>query len=67
MGVRTTADEKLEQATDCVDTALKALNAIVVDQCYGHEDLNLTARETVKVAHRQLLDIRDALSKVVLS
>jgi len=61
VSVRTTADEKLEQAKHHVLEAIKALQEIVVGECDGHDDYRQDYEESIHWAHQQLLEIRKRL------
>ena len=63
MGVRTTADEKLDEARDSADQALKALNEIVVGECWGHDEWNDEFTQQIHEAHSMLIQIRGKLSR----
>lgn len=62
MGVRTTADDKAIEAYNAVDTALKALTEIVVDQCWGTSDLTDDFIQKIEKSHQTLIQVRKDLS-----
>ena len=59
MSVRTTADEKVAEAKEHVDKALRALNEVIVLRCWGHEEYRPEYREALKDSFEDLLVIRD--------
>lgn len=62
MGVVTDADEKIDEARDSSDKALKALNEIVVNECFGHDDYNDEFTQKIHKAHSMLIQIRKLLT-----
>lgn len=38
MGVRTTADEKLDSASEHIKAAAQDLSSVVLDECWGFDD-----------------------------
>lgn len=62
MGVRTTADEKLEEAREAVNKAVLALNEIVVLECWGHDEYDEKFRADIEAAFNRLRDIKRKLS-----
>lgn len=63
MGLRTTADEKLDEAREATDQALKALNEIVVNECWGHDEYKKEFTQQIHEAHFMLIQIRTKLSR----
>lgn len=63
MGVRTTADEKLDEARESTDKALKALNEIIVNECCGHDEWNDKFTQQIHESHSMLIQIRRKLSR----
>ena len=61
MSVRTTADDKLDEAKTSIDSALKSPNEIVVDQYWGHDGFDGEYFEKIKRSHAALLKLRDDL------
>lgn len=61
MGVRTTADEKIEDASRNVQAALNYLNEVVVERCEGHEEYKLEYKKRLARAHALLVEARDEL------
>lgn len=58
MSVRTTADEKLYEAAAAISVAQKALNEIVVESCWGHDEFNQEFMEQLEVFFDQLTKMR---------
>ncbi len=63
MSVRTTADEKIDEARDSINKALKALNEIVVNECWGHDEFNKAFTKKMLEAHAMLIEVRSKLSR----
>ena len=61
MSVRTTADEKIEEAREHVGRAIEALQAPVIDQCWGWDDFNDEYQQKIQQALNTLLMIRQDL------
>ena len=59
MSVRTTADEKVDEARSHVGDAVKCLSEIVIDKCWGHDDFNEEFRKKVKSVFLQLLELQE--------
>lgn len=59
--METEADSKLRVARENVRSALLALNAIVVEQCWGHDEFSAERIKAIKEAHLDLIRIRDNL------
>ncbi len=62
MSVRTTADDRLSDAHDGVDKALKALTDIIVNQCWGYDEFKAEAINRFENVHAKLIQIRKELS-----
>ncbi len=58
MSVRTTADDKLAEAREAVQTALVALSDIIVDECHGHDEYKPEFRQQLGEAFQELLVVR---------
>lgn len=63
MSLRTRADDKLSEARESTDQALKALNEIVVDQCWGYDEFSDKTIKQVHDAHLALIEIRKMLTR----
>lgn len=63
MGVRTTADENLDTARAHINSAIKCLSDIVIDECYGHDEFNSEFRMTMGGSLHELLKLREKLRK----
>jgi len=61
MSVTTKANACLDAARINVDDAIENLSAIVVDQCWGHDEFNKIMTAEIKRAFKELLDIRAGL------
>lgn len=57
MSVRTTADEKLDEARDAVKIALKALTEIVIEDCWGHDEFSTSRFASIEASYQELLVI----------
>ena len=62
MSVTTTADEHLDSAKENIQSAIKNLSEIVVEQCWGSEEYNQGFRDTLRKTHFELLELRDRIS-----
>jgi hypothetical protein len=58
MSVRTTADEKLDEARDHIDKAYRALNEIVIEKCMGHEDYTAEFQHKLRTAFFALQSVK---------
>lgn len=58
MGVRTAANEKITEAFDGVDMALKSLTEIVVNKCWGYDEFATEKNKKLEALHAKLLVIR---------
>lgn len=63
MGVRTDADEKLDEAAEAIDKAISALSAVVVDGCWGHDDYKSECRDTIEEVFDELRRLRRRLGR----
>jgi hypothetical protein len=61
MGVRTTADEKVESALESINNAIQSLSDIVVNQCWGHDSWNVEYRAKLEESFLSLMEIRKKL------
>jgi hypothetical protein len=61
MSVSTAADTHIASAKEHIRAALRELNEVVVMQCWGHDDFNDDYQADLKMAHKQLIDLRDLL------
>lgn len=62
MSVITEADRKLTEARQAIRVALKAINEIVVEECWGHDQWNEEFTSKVQEAHSILIKLRRKLS-----
>lgn len=58
MSVRTTADEKLDEVRNHITAALKAMDEVVIQRCWGWDDFNDEARARHRQLFRDLADMR---------
>lgn len=63
--MRTTADEKLDEAADYINKALLAFNRIVVERCNGYDEYTQEYTAKIKKYHLELLEIRDGLNRQI--
>lgn len=61
MSVVTRADECLTEVKEQVNSAVINLSEIVVDQCWGYDDLSEDSKSKYKEIFLMLLSIRDKL------
>lgn len=61
MSVRTTADERLDEAKKRIDEAYDALHDIVVEKCSGHDDFRDDFKRTLKEVFVSLQQIKFSL------
>lgn len=61
MSVRTTFDEKVDSIRTHVSSVVNDLNEIVVDKCWGYEELSEEGKRKYKELFQQFLEIRDSL------
>ena len=57
MSVRTTADEKLEEARVAIQVAAEVLSRVVVEKCWGHDEFNGDFRKKIKETFYKLVEI----------
>jgi hypothetical protein len=60
MSVRTTADEKIDEAKDHIQEAIECLVTVVVDVCYGTTEYSVKHRNKLREVFVRLLDIRES-------
>jgi hypothetical protein len=53
----TTADEKLDEATECVRIAANNLACIVIDKCDGHDEYVEIYKQKILKSLTMLIDI----------
>ena len=63
MGVQTTADAKLDEARSLTQKALKALNEIIINECWGHDKFNEAFTKQILESHALLIEVRSKLSQ----
>lgn len=63
MSVRTTADEKIDEARQNIREAAKALSEVVVDDCYGADEYKEEFQETLREVLNDLLNIKNRLGR----
>lgn len=63
MSVRTTANQHVDSAYDYVDSALKSLNEIVVNKCWGYDENGIEKNKRLEAIHAKLIVIRRELSE----
>ena len=63
MGVRTTADEKLDMANEHLRAAGADLAAVVIDECWGHDNYTLDYRTTIREALNTTLELKGKLDR----
>lgn len=61
--MRTTADEKLDSASDHLREAIKDISSIVVDECYGHDDFLTEYRDTIYEVMQELIVCKKRLNR----
>jgi hypothetical protein len=61
MSVSTAADEYRDDARSHIDRAVQALAKIVVDRCWGADDLTPEVRVSLAALMGRLVEIREAL------
>lgn len=63
MSVRTTADDRLDKASDCMGDAIKALGDIVIEKCWGHDEYRQEYEDTIRSVYIQLVELRAKLNR----
>lgn len=61
MSVRTTAHDELSAAEENVRDAIRHLNAILVDKCYGSDEYSSERRQVILKSHRLLMEALEVL------
>ena len=61
MGVRTSADEKVDEARQSIREAARALSQVVVEEVWGHDEYNNEFRTTLREVLNGLLDLKQKL------
>lgn len=62
MSVRTTADEKRDEAIDHVTEAIKSLSEIIIGRCWGHDGYTQIYYNKMRKALADLIEMRDGLT-----
>lgn len=60
MGVRTTADDKVDEAKDHVQKAIECLSEVVIRKCYGTDEYSVDYLNRLRKQLVVLLEIRDS-------
>lgn len=60
MSVRTTADEKGDEAREHIQEAIEDLSEIVIGRCHGADEYSVEYRNKLRGALIGLLDLRDS-------
>lgn len=63
MSVRTTADERLDQADQNMKEAVKALSDIIVGECWGHDQFRADYTDTIHEVFNGLVKLRKKLDR----
>lgn len=63
MGVRTTADEKLDSASDHIKDAIRDLSAIVIEECWGHDEYSEEYKDTIHEVLQELLALKKKMNR----
>lgn len=63
MGVRTTADEKLDRASEYIKAAATDLSALVIDECWGCDDYKPDYEATIREALNTLIELKGKLDR----
>jgi len=61
MGVRTTADEKIDETRIHIQEAIECLSEVVIAKCYGASEYRQEYLNKLRVLLVKLLEIRDSL------
>ena len=61
MSVRTVADERLAEARDHLNQAIKALADIVVNQCSGYDEWNAEFQSKMRESLAELINVREEI------
>lgn len=60
MGVRTTADEKIDEAKNHIQQAIECLSKVIVDGCWGTSEYQAKYLNKLRRQLIMLLDVRDS-------
>ncbi len=63
MSIRTTADEKRDDAVEHVTKAIDALREIVIDECWGSRDFTGTYRKALEDAFDALRKVKQSIRR----
>jgi hypothetical protein len=63
MSVRTEADDQLDRTREHVLGAIMALNKILIEECWGHDEYNEAFRNDIQDANIKLLEVRKLLRR----
>lgn len=61
MGVRTTAEEKLDGIKENIRNAAKDLHFVLVDGCHGSDEIRPEYRWTLVESHHALMEVLEKL------
>lgn len=61
MSVTTTADEKIDDATILTKKSLEALTSIIVENCWGSEDLTKDRKQELRHCFNLLMEVKETL------
>lgn len=61
MSVRTTADEKIDEAKDHIQEAIECISEVVINRCWGASEYTVEYRNKLRTQLVSLLDTRDSL------
>ena len=61
MSVTTTADERLNDAKDNIQSAIKNLSEIVIEECWGAEEFSSEFSATLRKALSEMIEVRESL------
>ena len=62
MSVQTTADTALQAAKDHVNSAIKELSKILIDECYGHDYFSSTYLLDLEEVFEELRSLKKKLN-----
>lgn len=63
MSVDTEADTHLDQASQCIQEAIKHLSALIVDRCGGHDEYRAEYIENLHQSYTKLIEINRKLGR----
>jgi len=61
MSASTTADECIAWAKDDIDSAIRRLSEVVIEKCWGHDEVIETYSETLQEVMFDLIRLRKRL------